>query len=148
MLIRDATESDIEPIARTHVDSWRAGYRGLVPDEILDNLSLQERIDLWRRVLANSKYPVILAVEGDLVAGFISIGASRDNDTDPAKTAEVFACYVHPDHWRAGVGHLLWSEAQNRLRTRFSQVTVWTWRDNTRGRRFYERLGFIFDGTE
>ena len=38
--LRDATPADALDIATVHVESWQVGYRGLMPDEVLDGLSI------------------------------------------------------------------------------------------------------------
>ena len=38
--IRAAVAEDAAPIARVHVESWRSTYAGILPDEILLNVSL------------------------------------------------------------------------------------------------------------
>jgi hypothetical protein len=42
MVIGLATSADAWAIARVHVLSWQTGYRRLVSDSILDNLSIEE----------------------------------------------------------------------------------------------------------
>ena len=45
--LRDATAADAHALATVHVASWRAAYRGLMPDEVLAGLSVPEREQLW-----------------------------------------------------------------------------------------------------
>jgi len=40
MAIRTARFQDARQIAEVHVDSWRAAYRGIVPDSLLEGLSV------------------------------------------------------------------------------------------------------------
>lgn len=49
---RRAQPSDADGIARVWVSAWRIAYRGLVPDEVLDALSLHERQERWRARLS------------------------------------------------------------------------------------------------
>jgi ribosomal protein S18 acetylase RimI-like enzyme len=149
MIFRDATLDDIPQIAAMHIASWQAAYRGLLPDEVLDNLSLEDRCARWRKGMTeHPDRPTLLCMIDDTAAGFLCFGPARDEDVDRNKTAEVIACYVHPDYWEKGIGRLLWDRVRDRLRGTFDEVILWTWRDNTRARGFYERLGFTFDGTE
>ncbi|MGH2840330.1 MAG: hypothetical protein ACRDKY_05850 [Solirubrobacteraceae bacterium] len=53
MTVRTATRDDAHPIARVHVRSWQVAYRGLLPDAILDGLSVEERRTIWHQLLAN-----------------------------------------------------------------------------------------------
>ena len=41
-VIRPATEADARTIAEIHVAGWVAAYRGMVPDELLASLSVDE----------------------------------------------------------------------------------------------------------
>ncbi|MEU6929538.1 hypothetical protein AB0A05_10295 [Streptomyces sp. NPDC046374] len=45
MPIREAAPSDAAAVAAVHIRSWRAAYRGLVPDAYLDSLDVGERTD-------------------------------------------------------------------------------------------------------
>ena len=47
-MIRTAVESDVEAIAHVHVASWRETYPGIMPQEILDGLREEQRVDQWR----------------------------------------------------------------------------------------------------
>lgn len=41
--VREAGADDVEAIAHVHVASWQAAYRGVFPDEHLDDLSTDDR---------------------------------------------------------------------------------------------------------
>jgi ribosomal protein S18 acetylase RimI-like enzyme len=149
MIFRDATLADIESIATTHIASWQAGYRGLMPDDLLNNLSLEKRCAGWRRGMTeNPDRPTLLCLIDSRVAGFLCYGPARDKDVDPKHTAEVIACYVHPDDWRQGIATKLWQIVHVRLRSSFDDVILWVLRDNDRARGFYACIGFTPDGTE
>jgi hypothetical protein len=52
MHIREATMADVAAIARVHVESWRATYKGILPDDYLANLTYEQREPLWREILS------------------------------------------------------------------------------------------------
>ena len=54
MRIREAGPADIPAIARVTVDTWRTTYRGILPDDLLANLSYPQREQVWTRALANN----------------------------------------------------------------------------------------------
>jgi ribosomal protein S18 acetylase RimI-like enzyme len=141
---------DAEELARLHIETWQSAYRGLVPDERLDTLSHEEFTGRWRgniEKVGNGRENRI-AVEAGRIAGFVSFGPSPDEGVDPTTTASIYGLYVHPSAWRSGVGRTLAGEAVARLTARgFQMVTLWTWERNERARRFYERVGFAYDGT-
>ena len=51
--VRDATVDDARAIAEVHVASWRWAYRGQLPDDLLDGLSVDDptAVELVRAVL-------------------------------------------------------------------------------------------------
>lgn len=150
MRVRDAEPDDAEAIAEVHVASWRAGYRGLVPDEILDGLSVEQRTTNWRGWLTDrqprSYILVADADDGPGVHGFVSGGRCRDAGSDDA-TGEVNALYAAPAAWGRGVGRALLRHAEVRLwDAGFTQASLWVLAGNARGRHFYESAGWQPDG--
>src|SRR6185503_5337021 len=49
-----ASAQDLEPIALLHAQSWRSTYRGIVPDEFLDQLADSDRREFWAARFASA----------------------------------------------------------------------------------------------
>jgi hypothetical protein len=82
--VRAAETRDAPAIARVHVRSWQVGYRGLVPDAVLDALSALERERDWRGWLHDERSSTLVAEFDGAVAGFATtITPSRDEDAGP-----------------------------------------------------------------
>ncbi len=146
-LVRKAGVQDAEAIAQVHVHSWQHAYRGIIPDDFLDALSVRERTEFWRSQLATETRETLVIEAEREVVGFAGFGPSRDDNAAPT-TAELYAIYIAPEHWGGGCGSLLWAEVEKILRAAgIAQVTLWVLSENQRGRRFYELLGFNADGT-
>jgi GNAT superfamily N-acetyltransferase len=147
--VRPAARADAEPIAELAVRSWREGFRGIVPDEIDPEAAWRpDRIEARLEGRLDDGTRILVAERGGRVAGFVLDGPCRDDDAVPG-TGEVWALYVDPDHWRAGVGRALVEASLARLRADgFGEVTVWTLAESPRNLRFYEALGFRPDGAE
>jgi len=146
--IRDADVSDAEAIARIHVRSWQVAYRGMMPDSLLDNLSVQDRILQWQKRLTDHKESTLVVETGGSVAGWATFGQSRDDDAG-ARTGELTAIYLDPLVWGRGLGKLLYREIEKRLQqAAFTEVTLWVLEANSRARRFYSSIGYAEeDGT-
>ena len=72
VVIRPATPEDALAIAAVHVDAWKAAYRGIVPDEFLDSLSIEQRSDAWRQILSEgSPENVMVAQAADSIVDWI-----------------------------------------------------------------------------
>jgi GNAT superfamily N-acetyltransferase len=134
-VIREAGPADARAIAEVHVRAWRAGYRGLLPDSLLDALSVEDRARAWSaRIGAGEGLTLVAAPEG-VVAGFVTL-----------VDREIAALYVHPDRWRQGLGAALLREALTELGE--GEAVVWVLAGNSGALRFYERSGFVADGAE
>ena len=107
-LVRSARLEDAATLAEVSVAAWRTAYRGHIPDDFLDVLSISERTAGWTRRLSHSETGHVLIVElGGRVAGFCVFGPSRDDDSKNQGISEIMALNIHPEHWRCGLGTLL-----------------------------------------
>jgi L-amino acid N-acyltransferase YncA len=141
--VRLAVPADADAIARVHVASWRTTYRGLMPDEVLDSLSVERRRDWWQGVIENpEQIEVAVAEESGQVVGFASYGAERADD--PVYRGELDAIYLLKDHQRKGWGRSLVAAAVRGLLKRgLSGMLVWVLSDNP-ACSFYENLGGVY----
>jgi GNAT superfamily N-acetyltransferase len=137
-VIRQATPDEAEAVARVQVETWQAAYAHVLPRERLLGLSVADRAETWKRTP-----PLVAEVNGEIV-GFVSVGRSRDADGD----GELYAIYVLPEHWGAGVGRALIEAGETRLRELgHGRASLWVLEDNPRARNFYETAGWSTDGT-
>lgn len=93
MYIFPASVDDTRRIAEIHIATWRAAYVGIVPDDFLAGLSVDQRETYWRQEIPLGKQQVGLAKLDDAEVGWVSFGPSRDKDAQPA-AAEIWAIYV------------------------------------------------------
>jgi ribosomal protein S18 acetylase RimI-like enzyme len=143
-MIRPANASDIPTLSRVHVASWRAAYRHILPDEVLNSLSIEQFEANWRRNFSDTQRTNLVLEVESCVSGFIAFGNSRDNDATEG-TGEIYALYLIPELWSAGYGRVLWAEASQYLLSRFSVFTLWVLQNNNRARKFYECMGLKHD---
>jgi ribosomal protein S18 acetylase RimI-like enzyme len=126
----------------------KGAYRGQLPDELLDELSVETDTVRFADHLGHlaPERRVWVAEEDGEVIGFASTGPSRDEDAIEA--AEVYAIYVLPDRCGHGIGRALLDHAMEDLRQRgYREVLLWTLTTNVPAQRFYERQGWRTDGT-
>jgi GNAT superfamily N-acetyltransferase len=146
-VIRLAEIVDARPLAEVHIASWQVAYRGLVPDHVLDNLSVSQRTARWRRqLIQNDIETLVLEIEGR-ARGFTTFGYTRDADLVSTRSGEIYAFYLYPGVWGQGYGAALGEATLERLGQRgFAAAVLWVLQDNQRARRFYEKIGFVCDG--
>lgn len=149
--IRPARIEDAEALATIHVRSWQAAYAGLIPQQYLDNLTVDaRRVDRWRQSLAATAWPssgtIVAELDGRVVA-FVGISSSRDDDLDSATVGEVLLIYALPEAWGRGIGRALMNSAIAALiDAGFSSAVLWVLDTNQRARRFYEAGPWRSDG--
>jgi RimJ/RimL family protein N-acetyltransferase len=147
MSLRRATADDAEALAHVHVAAWRAAYGGFVPEPYLEQFTIESSIERFRRFLAADSDKTYLVECGGLIAGFLTLGACRDEDLDSASCGEIWGIYVSPDYWRRGIGTNICRRAEDMLASLGCSVcTLWVFEANSRARRFYEAMGFRPDG--
>jgi ribosomal protein S18 acetylase RimI-like enzyme len=137
MTVRRARPEDAGGIARVWIAAWRIAYRGLVPDTLLDGLSVEERRAHWRARLEAGDTTFVVAQHG--IAGYCRVVAPD----------EVASVYVLPERRHGGLGSALLTAGLDELRARGADhATLWVFKANHAARAFYARFGFVPDGAE
>lgn len=151
-MIRKALPTDAKAIAQVHISSWQEAYRDLMPTEYLNSLeaTLAQRESLWIRSIESGESIVWVAEQNTQVVGWISVGASRDEDAAGGNAGEVMAIYVLARSWQTGVGLALWKAGLEYLMEQgYQRLTLWVLTGNERAIRFYRRAGCVEEtGTE
>ncbi|MBE9170163.1 GNAT family N-acetyltransferase [Pleurocapsales cyanobacterium LEGE 06147] len=143
MIVREATHSDVSAIARVHVDTWLTTYRGIIPDEVLENLSYEKRENGWHRNLNNAlkdrSFTYLAEDESGQIVGFANGGVERAGD--PVYQGELRAIYILKSHQQKGIGSELFRAVVQRfVQMEIYSMLVWVLADNP-ACRFYETLG-------
>jgi ribosomal protein S18 acetylase RimI-like enzyme len=146
--VRPAVASDGDAIGRVQVETWRAAYAGLLPDEAIAGFDVQARQQQWRDGLAREQRPGSATFVAELdgaVVGFASVGTSRDEGVEGE--GELYAIYLQPACWGRGIGCALLERAEESMRASgFEQAILWVLAGNERGERFYRAGGWRPDG--
>jgi ribosomal protein S18 acetylase RimI-like enzyme len=159
--VRTACFGDASSVADIHQRSWEVGYRGIVPDPLLRAVSLVQREERWRQILADDGgvlETLVAASDDGAICGFVSFGLRMPfgdetehiggKATGP-DVGSVVALYVDPEHWRRGVGRSLLKEALRRMfRGGCREATIWVLKQNDGALAFYRGAGFRADGVE
>jgi GNAT superfamily N-acetyltransferase len=144
--IRTAVPNDALAVARVHVRSWQAAYRGLLPGDYLDGLRPEDRAARYDFTHRDPAKPYTrIAVDGEAIVGF----ATTMPTSDPSLPGygELCALYVDPDRWGSGLGAALMVDARNRMAGQgFRHALLWLLKGNDRADRFYRRDGWSPDG--
>ena len=137
-------------LATVHVVSWRAAYRGLMPDEVLAGLSVPEREQALVRPTQRSGATDErrgrdrrTALSASLRSGPPVVPADRADPT----LGDLYALYLDPGRWGRGIGLLSTPLLLDRLVTHsFTHAGLWVLDGNQRALRFYRRHGWTDTG--
>jgi ribosomal protein S18 acetylase RimI-like enzyme len=147
MEIRHATPSDPPILARILSSARSDGYRGAIPDDVLDWMVTQFGEAEWRcklQRLANSRRHLELAVLDGIPVGYVEYGAREEEKDHPC---EVFSLFVEPGRNRRNVGSELLRRAEKILLNEGAgDAVLWVLESNAKARRFYESQGWQPDG--
>jgi ribosomal protein S18 acetylase RimI-like enzyme len=152
--MRRATVADAAAIARINVETWRATYAGMLPDDSLVNQHRGRQAAGWRRNLAadrNGRLTLVMEEAGSGIVGFASGGPVRHDGLPadllatlpPERTprGEIYTLYVDGDAQGHGYGRaLLQGLVANLIANDLGGVLVWVVAANP-ARFFYEAMG-------
>jgi GNAT superfamily N-acetyltransferase len=146
--VRLAGVADADAIGRIQVETWRAAYAGLMPDEAIAMFDVESRQRMWREGLGRAPRPgsaTFVVEDAGEVVGFASVGASREEGAE--QEGELYAIYLHPSRWDRGIGRALLQRAEESMRSSgFRRAILWVLEGNERGERFYRVAGWEQDG--
>lgn len=147
LVLRPAVNADSSAIARVHIAGWQSAYRGIIADEYLDSLSIDQRQAFWRQQMHHE--PCLLQVAEEPARGVIGFAyAGAHYGSFHEYRGEIHAIYVLDQFQRHGLGRQLFAAAAAALLTaNFQTMMVWALKQNPY-RKFYERLGGQLLGEE
>lgn len=143
MKIRKAEISDAEAIMKINVDTWQQAYRGLMPDDVLEQrVCSPERAERWRKnikkTLSGATTIYVAEDENGRLAGFVWGGESRDGNVP--RHIELYAFYVHPEAQKKGYGKALFEAFRKYAAGKFYLYML---EGNKQAQNFYKRTGGV-----
>lgn len=136
MTVRNANYEDMAQAAHIMVTSFRTAFADFVKPETMDACANPENCRaMLEHIWQQGTMRFIMGGN----RGFLCWQETADG-------AEIVALHSLPESWGTGVGRAMITEVLAQIGPR--RVYLWAFRDNTRARRFYEKHGFVWDGTE
>lgn len=143
IVLRPATVKDAVAIAEVRIASWRATYRGVIPDASLDDMDVVDSAELWARILSTAPSKVVSVYVAESDAGVI--GFASGNMLAEKKfglNAELGAVYLAPHAQRVGIGRRLVAMVADTLSSHgASGAITWVISANKPARQFFEHVG-------
>ena len=134
MIIRKATSDDARQIAEIIVEDWKIAYKGIIDDDYLEALDVEER---YQREL--QRYQIYnVAVVDDAVVGLTWNDMTETDESD----CEIIALYVRHTQRKNGIGKILFQNSVDNFRASGKKkMIIWCLKENLEARKFYEKMG-------
>lgn len=146
--IRWAQLEDIQALSLVHSEAYRNAYQGIIPDEYLNQVTLEVREEYFYTALTQGEDRVAIALIDKKTVGCMVIKACSDDDLQ-SHSGEITAIYLLQNYRGIGLGKTLLKWGIEKLKAfGCTTVAIWVLRENSNAIRFYEKQGFVRDGAE
>lgn len=146
VMIRKVEKGDERTLAYIQTESWKAAFRGIIPDDLLSGYTdLDRATEMYRKLLdAGIGHGYLLEADGTphCIAYW---DASRE--TDMPGYAELICIHSLQNRWHQGYGSKMMDRVLRDVREAgYSKIMLWVFEKNHRAIGFYEANGFSNSG--
>lgn len=140
-MIRKIEIFDLASIQKITTVSWNETYRGIVPNEFLDELFINEEDRINK---LTNKYEeikdnyLVLDIESNVV-GFVKYGKSNEYEN----YGEIYALYILKEYQGYGYGKLLVNEAIKNIKDMGYNKMIISCLEGNKANDFYKHIGGI-----
>ena len=136
MIVRNANFDDMKRLGHIMSVSFHTAFADFVAKQTLDACAREDNcIALLEGIYREGKVHFLVGENSGMLAW-----QNVDNG------AEIIAIHSLPESWGSGLGQAMLEEAMKQIGQK--PVFLWAFKENKRARRFYEKYGFCWDGTE
>ena len=136
MTVRNAEFEDMKQLGYIMSVSFRTAFSDFVSKQTLDACARENNCAaLLEDIYREGKMHFLIGGSSGMLCW-----------QEVGETAEIVAIHSLPESWGTGLGHAMLEEALRQIGER--PVFLWAFKENRRARRFYEKHGFMWDGSE
>ena len=136
MIVRNAELEDMKQLGHIMSVSFRTAFSDFVTQQTMDACAQEDNCAAMLESIYREGKMHFLIGEN---SGMLVWQKVQDS-------AEIVAIHSLPESWGTGLGHAMLEEALNQIGNH--PVFLWAFKENKRARRFYEKHGFHWDGSE
>lgn len=146
--IRWAQLKDVQDLGFVHSESYRNAYKGIMPDDYLDEYTPIVREKYFYNALLHGTEQIAVMLVDSKAVGCMIIKACSDNDLQPC-SSEISAIYLLQNYKGMGLGKHLLNWGIDKLKELgYTTAILWVLKENKHAIRFYEHQHFVTDGAE
>ena len=137
-IIKPETKDSLE-IAKLIKNSWNSAYNGLISNEYLENMNIENLSEKWKKKIETNRN-IYVYKEKNNILGVIELGKSKDFISK--EVGEIFVLYVKTEQTRKGIGTELLNFAKDKLiKNGLNKMIIWCLKGNMQGANFYKKCG-------
>lgn len=138
---RKAQGQDALTIVRTRQKAWNATYRGIYPDEAIDEFDYAWHWEMERRRLANPDFHCCLVMDGADCVGYFSYGKVRPGVWKDF-SFRLHSLYILPPYQKAGLGKRIFLQIKEAcLESGYGKMFLDCHPENRNALMFYQHMG-------
>ena len=136
LIIRNAISDDARQIAEIIVEDWKIAYKGIIDNDYLDSLSVEER---YQRELQRYQLYRVAEINGEILGlAWNEIADNEDSD------CEIIALYIKSGKRKSGIGRAIFHDSVEHFKAAGkSKMIIWCLKENYEARKFYEKMGGV-----
>lgn len=136
MIVRNAEFEDMKQLGHVMAVSFRTAFADFVSQETMNACAQEDNcIALLEGIFREGKVHFLMGED----SGMLAWQQTEDG-------AEIIAIHTLPESRGTGLGSAMLTAALNQIGKQ--SVFLWAFKENSRARRFYEKHGFHWDGSE
>lgn len=137
-IIKKAGIEDIGSIAKLYISNWKEVYKGLLPDEFLNHLNIQDRKKKWKTFMEKEKHSIFVAYQENEFLGFTS--CKIDDEIENCMYLD--SLQVTKQSRGKGIGSKLLSTVGHySYLCGYKKMSICIVKGNDNARKLYEKLG-------
>lgn len=149
IIIRTATINDVEKVAKIKIEGWKTAYRGIIDDEFLGNMNLNEEIEKRKNNIEDGVDIIVAELNNEVVGFCLYRNHIKDPESYPNANCEISSLYVKNSLKRNGIGTKLMKHVIQKLQKQGkTQMILGCLKENYPSRAFYEKMGGKYLKTE
>ena len=138
--IRFATENDCEELSKLKHDVWNETYRGIYPDEKIDNFDYEANKNTFIKIVNNLKIALYVVEHNGKLVGYMDYGTPYRPFQDFKQ--EIGLLYLLKECQGAGLGKKLFNTAYNKIKEKgYKEFFISCNKYNYPAHKFYEKMG-------
>lgn len=141
IFVRQLIVDDAQQAAAIQVETWKDTYKGMIPSETLESMTLEYMIPMWTRLIGENslKLNLLGVFEGTNLLGTVGSGVSREkNDYE----CELWAMNIPVRNQRRGLGRVLFQASVDMLRSsEYKSMYFYCIDKNENALHFYRSMG-------